>query len=204
MMKTFFTTKFLLNLLSLLMLGLTALSPAQAENEVKLAVHIQSQEYIHPVRIWNFTEGLWIDQGTHVENAAKQVYSQLGEKGFAMCDSKIDAANLLVWLRPNLHFNPQVNTFFGKVTGYFYTADGKPLVKLNGEARLVGRMLGEQTNVLVGQLYQQAVQDLYQQMVKNQTLNDYLNGNVKGMVTLNPCATAEFLPVSKFRFTSFQ
>lgn len=203
-MKTLIKSKLLLNALAVLMLSLSSLSQAQAENVVKLAVHIQSQEYLHPVRIWNFTEGLWIDQGTHVENAAKQVYSQLGEKSYAMCDSKIDAANLLVWLRPNLHFNPQVNTFFGKVSGYFYTADGKPLVKLNGEARLVGRMLGEQTNVLVAQLYQQAVQDLYQQMLKNPTLNDYLNGKIKGMVTLNPCATAEFLPVSKFRFTSFQ
>jgi len=177
---------------------------ALAEQNVKLAVHIQQQDYQHPVRIWNWAEGLWIEQGPFLESAANKVFSQLGTQAYAMCQSKVDAANVLVWLRPNLYYNPQVNTFYGKVHGYFYTADGKPLVRLTGESKSVGRFLGEQTKTQIASVYEAAVQDLYQRMQTNAQVTDYLNGQVKGMVTLNPCATAEFLPVSKFRFTTFQ
>ena len=94
--------------------------------------------------------------------------------------------------------------FYGKVQGYFYTADGKPLVRITGESKSVGRLLGDQTKVQIDKLFDAATQDLYQRMQSNSQVYDYLNGKVKGMVTLNPCATAEFLPVSKFRFNAFQ
>ena len=177
---------------------------AKAEGPVKLAVHIQQQDYDHPTRLWNFAESLWVEQGPFVEASAQKAFAQLGDHGYAMCNSKVEAANLLVWLRPNLYFNPQVSTFYGKVQGYFYTADGKPLVRITGESKSVGRLLGDQTKVQIAKLFDAATQDLYQRMQSNSQVYDYLNGKVKGMVTLNPCATAEFLPVSKFRFNAFQ
>ncbi len=189
---------------NLLALPLMMIQPLYAETNVKLAVHIQQNEYDHPVRLWNFAENLWIEQGPMLEGSAKKVFAQMGEHGYAMCNTKVDSANVLVWLRPNLFFNPQVSTFFAKVQGYFYTADGKPLVRITGESKLVGRMLGEQSKVQIAKLYEATMQDLYQRMQTNSQLHDYLDGKVKGMVTLNPCATAEFLPVSKFRFNAFQ
>ncbi|MBU3645123.1 MAG: hypothetical protein FGM31_07265 [Candidatus Methylopumilus sp.] len=195
--------KRLLIFLTMAMLCVISLT-AKAEGPVKLAVHIHQQDYQHPVRLWNFTENFWVEQGVYVEASANKVFAQMGASGFAMCSANVEAANLLVWLRPNIFYNPQVNTFYGKVQGYFYTADGKPLVKISGESKSVGRLLGENTKVQVGRVFDAATEDLYQRMLNNTQLSEYLNGKVKGMVTLNPCATAEFLPVSKFRFNAFQ
>ena len=122
--------KRLLIFLTMAMLCVISLT-AKAEGPVKLAVHIHQQDYQHPVRLWNFTDNFWVEQGVYVEASANKVFTQMGASGFAMCSANVEAANLLVWLRPNIFYNPQVNTFYGKVQGYFYTADGKPLVNID-------------------------------------------------------------------------
>jgi len=175
-----------------------------ADNNVKLAVHIQAQEYEHPVRLWNYAYSLWVEQGPMLEASAKKSLGQMGSGAYAMCSDKPAASNLLVWLRPNMFYNPKMTTYYGKVQGYFYTPDGKPLLKLTGESRVYGTLSGETSKPLVATAFDAAMNDLYQQMQNNSQLQDYLQGKVQGQATLNPCSMTGLLPSSKFKANAFQ
>jgi hypothetical protein len=187
----------------LLILLLAVSTQSMADSKVKLTAYIQPNEYEYPVRLLNYAYYLWVEQGPLVESAARKTFSPMGS-GFAMCSDKPEEGNLFLWLRPNVFYNPLMTTYYGKVQGYFYTADGKPLLRLIGESRVNGMLSGDVSKPVVAAAFDAAMNDLYQQMQSNSQVQDYLQGKIKGQVTLNPCATANLLPSTKFKANAFQ
>ena len=101
---------------------LLVLSFAASAHEIEakpttVAIYIQAQDYNHQLRLHHYSTGYWYSQGPMLEDAAIQVLGQ-DFKDVAMCDENPASAKVLVWLRPRMFYNPQVQTFYGKVIAY--------------------------------------------------------------------------------------
>ena len=112
---------------------LSGVATAHEITPTSIAIYIQGQEYNHQIMLRNYSQNYWYSQGLMLETAAHDV---LGAdfSGVDMCDAQPADAKVVVWLRPRMFYNPQMQTFYGKVIAVTYTADGKPLANYVGEA----------------------------------------------------------------------
>ena len=195
----------MLKINALLLIILLAFAQAVSAHEMgaeaqptSIAIYIQAQDYNHPIRLRTYSEGHWYSQGPMLEAAAVKV---LGAdfKEVAMCDTNPSAAKVLVWLRPRMFYNPQVQTYYGKVLAYVYTADGKPLANYVGKAEKFG-LFGVKMDNTLNAVYQAAMQATSAKMQADPKFQEAL----KGPSTALPCATTSLLPEPKIQFMSFQ
>lgn len=195
----------MLKIKSFLFAALLALSCNVYAHEVDMqakptdvAIYIQSQDYNHPIRLRSYSEGYWYSQGSMLEAAAVKV---LGAdlKEVAMCDTHPSAAKVLVWLRPRMFYNPQVQTYYGKVLAYAYSADGKPLGSYVGKAQKFGLFNVKMDDVL-NSTYEAAMQAVSVKMQADTKFQEALTASSTGL----PCATTSLLPEPKIQFMSFQ
>jgi len=97
-----------------------------------------------------------------------------------------------------MFYNPQVQTFYGKVIAYAYTADGKPLANFVGEAEVHG-FLDIKPEIHLQTAYQGAVQAVSAKMQADVKVQQALNGPDVS----SPCATTALLPEPKIQFMGF-
>lgn len=163
-----------------------------------VAVYIPAQDYDHPIRLRNYSQGYWVNQGPMLEKAAHDVLgAEFG--GVEMCDAKPNESKVLVWLRPSMFFNPQMRTFYGKVTAVTYTADGKPLANYVGEIAKQA-FFDVKTDMTLNEVYHSAMQVVAGKMKADAKFQAAL----KAPSFSSPCATASMLPESKIKFMSIQ
>ena len=163
-----------------------------------VAVYIQAQDYDHPIRLRNYSQDYWVSQAPMLETAALEVLSK-DFGGVEMCDAKPLESKVLVWLRPSMFYNPQMQTFYGKVTAMTLTADGKPLGKYVGEASKRA-FFDVKTDVTLKAVYHAAMQGVSNKMKADTKFQEAL----KAPSFSSPCATASMLPESKIKFMSIQ
>jgi hypothetical protein len=163
-----------------------------------VAVFIQAQDYDHPIRLRNYSQGYWVNQGPMLETAARDV---LGDEfgGVEMCNAKPNESKVLVWLRPSMFYNPQMRTFYGKVTAVTYTADGKPLANYVGEIAKQA-FFDVKTDMTLNAVYRSAMEVVVGKMKADAKFQAAL----KAPSFSSPCATASMLPESKIKFMSIQ
>jgi hypothetical protein len=163
-----------------------------------VAVFIQAQDYDHPIRLRNYTQGYWVNQGPMLETAAHDVLgAEFG--GVEMCDAKPNESKVLVWLRPSMFYNPQMRTFYGKVTAVTYTADGKPLANHVGEVAKQA-FFDVKTDMTLNAVYHSAMQVVAEKM----KVDAKFQAALKAPSFSSPCAIASLLPESKIKFMSIQ
>jgi hypothetical protein len=163
-----------------------------------VAVFIQAQDYDHPIRLRNYTQGYWVNQGPMLETAAHDVLgAEFG--GVEMCDAKPNESKVLVWLRPSMFYNPQMRTFYGKVTAVTYTADGKPLANYVGEVAKQA-FFDVKTDMTLNAVYHSAMQVVAEKM----KVDAKFQAALKAPSFSSPCAIASLLPESKIKFMSIQ
>lgn len=163
-----------------------------------IAVYIQAQDYDHQIRLRNYSQDYWYSQGPMLETAAHDVLgAEFG--GVEMCDAKPNESKVLVWLRPSMFFNPQMRTFYGKVTAFTYTADGKPLANYVGEVAKHA-FFDVKTDMTLNAVYHAAMQVVSSKMKADVKFQAAL----KAQSFSSPCATTSMLPESKIKFMSIQ
>ena len=163
-----------------------------------IAIYIQAQDYDHPIRLRNYSQDYWLSQAPMLETAALEVLSK-DFGGVEMCDAKPLESKVLVWLRPSMFYNPQMQTFYGKVTAMTLTADGKPLGKYVGEASKRA-FFDVKTDMTLNAVYHAAMQVVSNKMKADTKFQEAL----KAPSFSSPCATASMLPESKIKFMSIQ
>lgn len=163
-----------------------------------IAVYIQAQEYNHQIMLRNYSQNYWYSQGPMLETAAHDV---LGAdfSGVDMCDAQPADAKVVVWLRPRMFYNPQMQTFYGKVIAVTYTADGKPLANYVGEATKRA-FFDVRTELTLSDVYHAAMQAVSAKMKADGKFQAALNAPSFS----SPCATVSVLPEPKIQFMSFQ
>ena len=162
-----------------------------------VAIYIQAQDYNYQLRLHHYSVGYWYSQGPMLEESALQVLGQ-DFKEVAMCDENPASAKVLVWLRPRMFYNPQVQTFYGKVIAYAYTSDGKPLGNYVGKAEARG-FLDIKPETHLQAAYQGAMQDVSAKMQADAKFQAALNAAPGAL----PCATTGLLPEPKVQFMGF-
>ncbi len=181
---------------------LLVLSFAASAHEIEakpttVAIYIQAQDYNHQLRLHHYSTGYWYSQGPMLEDAAIQVLGQ-DFKDVAMCDENPASAKVLLWLRPRMFYNPQVQTFYGKVIAYAYTADGKPIANFVGESEQHG-FLDIKPELHLQAAYRGAVQAVSTKMQADAKVQQAL----KASAFSAPCATTALLPEPKIQFMGF-
>ena len=162
-----------------------------------IAVYIQTQDYNYQLRLHHYSTGYWYSQGPMLEDAAMQVLGQ-SFKDVAMCDENPASAKVLVWLRPRMFYNPQAQTFYGKVIAYAYTADGKPIANFAGEAEQHG-FLDIRPELNLQTAYRGAMEAVSAKMQADAKIQQALKAQSFSV----PCATTALLPEPKIQFMGF-
>ena len=178
-------------------------NPVQAQDNnglnPKIVVHIQAQEYTHPIRLLHVYKDYWFSQGPMLEKAATQVLNQeFGQGNALMCDANPNTSNVLIWLRPRMFYNPQMQTYYGKVIASVYSADGKLITSYSTEANKRGFLDNHPERVL-DSVYQALMKSLVDKMKADTKIQSALNANA----SLNPCVIINLLPEPKIQFMSF-
>jgi Ni/Fe-hydrogenase subunit HybB-like protein len=177
---------------------LNSMASAHEITPTSIAVYIQAQDYEHQIRLRSYSQGYWVSQGPMLETAALEVLgTEFG--GVEMCDAKPNESKVLVWLRPSMFYNPQMQTFYGKVTAVTFTADGKPLAKYVGEANKRA-FFDVKTDMTLNAVYHAAMQAVSAKMKDDAKFQSALSAPSFSL----PCATASMLPESKIKFMSIQ
>jgi hypothetical protein len=183
--------------LFLLVLSFVVSAHDVASKPTTVAIYIQAQDYNHQLRLHHYSVGYWYSQGPMLEEAALQVLGQ-DFKEVAMCDENPASAKVLVWLRPRMFYNPQVQTFYGKVIAYAYTPDGNPLGNFVGKAETHG-FLDIKPELHLQAAYQGAMQDVSAKMQADAKFQEALKAAPGAL----PCATTGLLPEPKVQFMGF-
>jgi hypothetical protein len=196
--------KIVINFLLALLLVLSGATQAN-ESEVKkggatkIAVHIQAQDYTHQIRLWQNFRDYWYTQGPLLEKEAiRELKQEFGETNALMCDSRPIESNILIWLRPRMFYNPQLQRYYGKVIASVYAGDGKPVATYVGEAQKQG-LLDIYPDRDLALVYQSSMQAL----IKNMKADTQFQNAMNNKAFLNPCAIVNLLPEPKIQFMSF-
>lgn len=179
-------------------LALSCVALAHEIAPTSIAVYIQPQDYNHQIRLRHYSQDYWYSQGPMLEAAAHDV---LGAdfSGVDMCDIQPADAKVVVWLRPRMFYNPQMQTFYGKVIAFVYAADGKPLVNYVGEASKRA-FFDVKTEMTLNAVYHAAMQVVSSKMKADAKIQEAL----KAPSFSSPCATVSVLPEPKIQFMSIQ
>jgi hypothetical protein len=183
---------------AVLFLILSSVVSAHEIVPTSIAVYIQGQEYNHQIMLRNYSQDYWYSQGPMLETAAHDV---LGAdfSGVDMCDAQPADAKVVVWLRPRMFYNPQMQTFYGKVIAVTYAADGKPLANYVGEATKRA-FFDVKTELTLNDVYRVAMQAVSAKMKADEKFQAALKAPSFSL----PCATVSMLPEPKIQFMSFQ
>lgn len=183
-------------------IGITlGVAPALSQAEVApVVVYIQSQDYQHPIKLWQYYRDYWFAQGPYVEAAAKDVFTQ-SFGAVTTCQSDDNAGRVLVWLRPKMVYNPQLQRYYGEITAMAYTHDGKLLGTYTGEAVHTG-FLDVNTRGQLAEVYQNTLQDVVKHMQADETFKQAVN-TVLDASAASPCKLTSLLPEPKIQFMSF-
>lgn len=166
-----------------------------------IVVFIQPQEYKNPIKLWQYYRDYWYTQGPIVEAATRKIFeTELG--GVDFCDSNQTANKALVWLRPRMFYNPQVQTFYGTITAVVYNPNGKPISTYVGEANKAG-FLDIYPEKQVATVYAQAIQLVADKMKADSNLQALLHDNTVSTESKTPCSLVTLLPAPKIQFMSF-
>ena len=190
---------FKFRLIILIMFTLTFSAHAQEGAATKIAVHIHAQDYTHQIRLWQNFRDYWYAQGPLLEiEAMKSLQQAFGEANAVMCDARPSESHLLIWLRPRMFYNPQLQRYYGKVIASVYTADGKALANYVGEGQKQG-FLDIYPDKALAQVYQSSMQAVIKKMQADPQFQNAMNNKA----FLNPCTIVNLLPEPKIQFMSF-
>src|ERR1700712_3795462 len=91
----------------------------------KMLVYISPQEYIHSIKLWHYYYNYWYEQGPAIEPVALEALNaKYGD--VRMCEGN-DVGKSLVWIKPHMYYNPQLEVFYGEVTADIFSGNGKVL-----------------------------------------------------------------------------
>ena len=175
---------------------LSAVGAAQAKEAAAtdMLVYISPDEYKHSNRLshYNLRE-YWYEQGPMVEPYVSQVLgTELGSVG--LCQAG-ETANTLVWLKPNMTYNPTLQRFNGTVTAEVYAGNGQSLGTYVGKSRrdsFLDIVPAYQLDIA----YRAAMEDLAAKMKADQRLQTAMKESTVNGGNSTSCAMLPLLPVA--------
>lgn len=159
-----------------------------------MLIYISPQEYTHSVKLWQYYDDYWFEQGPAVEPLAKSLLAEeYGE--VAMCQANSEGKSL-VWLKPRMYYNPQMKMYYGEIKASTFTSSGEPLANYIGESQKHG-FLDVYPQQQIETVYKMAMQNLIAKMREDQNLKTIAAEGINNANATNTCATVAALPPPK-------
>ncbi|MSP86579.1 MAG: hypothetical protein EXR38_05880 [Methylotenera sp.] len=188
-----------LALLSTLNVGAEPDSAAPAL--AKMFMYIQPIEYSNPIYLWQPYTSYWVAQGPLLEAQTLPKFSQVyGD--VSLCESN-QSGQTLVWLKPRILYNPQVQIFYGKVTANVYSGMGHFVARYVGESSLHA-YLDFKADDSVARTYALALDSLLKKMQADTALQAMVTNANPMSTETTPCSMVTLLPVPKIRVMFFR
>ena len=174
-----------------------AAEPASGDD---VLMYIAPVEYSNPIRVTSYFRDYWYHQGPMVEPMALAKISQAYGKT-AFCDAK-QSGKMLVWVKPEMFYNPQMQSFFGSATIQVYTGLGKHVGTYEGESSVRGFMDIKPLR-WIEQSYAFALDDAITKMQADTELQRVFEQAATVNAESTPCSMISLLPTTRIRAMSF-
>jgi hypothetical protein len=200
-MKTFKNKFFTLALLLLGFQSYAAFTYAAATvSGDDVLIYIAPVEYSNPIRVSSYFRDYWYNQGPMVEPMVLAKISQAYGKT-AFCDAK-QSGKMLVWVKPEMFYNPQLQRFYGSATIQVYTGLGKHVGNYEGESSVRGYM-DIKPQRWIEQSYALAIDDAVIKMQADAELQRVFAEAATVSAESTPCSMISLLPTTRIRAMSF-
>lgn len=159
------------------------------ESKPGLVMYISPNEYSHEVRL-GFVPYyvVWARKGPALERAARNALQpHFGEIG--LCEGS-NGGDVIVWLQPQINYNPMVATYYAKVTARFFRADGKPIATLKATGEQTGAIGSRLVEYYVQGAFDKAMQDIATQYAADSALQQAIDRSLPR----TPCAMVALIP----------
>lgn len=178
-------------LMSLCIPAALADEPADISHNASLAIYLAPHEYNNPVQLRHAYYTYWVNRGEIVAAVAQNTFRPMFREVSA-CEGN-NAADVIVWVKPQLVYNPLMTVYYADLKVNFYRADGKPIGTLKAKA---------QRNGFLDSFYYQHTYDVYEdafrqiavQFNQNAALQDAIRQSMAEHVTRAPCAIVGLVP----------
>ena len=101
--------------------------------------------------------------------------------------------NALMWLRPNMFYNPQVRVYYATMTAYIYDANGKPVSQVVGESQVIGDLDVMPTQKIT-KTYHLAMDNLVAKLKADNAVTAALGSDIAAGETYAACSSVPNLP----------
>lgn len=172
----------------------TFVMPAQAAEEstpASMLVYISPQDYEHPIKLWHYFYNYWYEQGPVVEPIAIQALSA-GYGDVKMCQGN-ETGKALIWIKPRMYYNPQLEVFYGEVSADIFSASGKALGSYTGESRK-HEFLDVYPERQVETAYKLAMDNLMVKLKADSELQAGISEAISANEKESPCSMVTLLP----------
>lgn len=166
---------------------------AGADDLPTLLVYQNPQEYSHEVRVGMMPYfSRWVLKGPAVDAAALAAFApHFSEVG--RCDGA-SGADVLVWLRPRIHYNPVASRYYAQVTAQFHLGNGKYLTTLKTTGEQPGPVQTVYADELVRKAFDTAMQDIARQYAADAAIQQAIADARAQDITRAPCAIIGAIP----------
>lgn len=183
-------------------LMLSTITVVAQEKQANVVVHIDAVEYSNPIRLWHPYYDYWYFQGPMFEEIATEKLNQ-AYSDVTMCEAA-QSGKVLLWLKPKMFFNPQVQMFYGKVTANAYTGIGEHFATYEAESGVWGQLDNQKTATRIKQSYAQAVDGLIEKVKADVNFQGKIEATPRdGKATNTPCSMITLLPTTRIRAMPF-
>ena len=176
-----------------LLFALLLSAVAHAENKPSLLIYQSPQEYTHEVRMGMMPYfSRWVLKGPSADAAALEAFaphfSEIGR-----CDGG-SGADVLMWLRPRISYNPVSSTFYAQVSAQVHLGSGKYLTTLKATAEQPGPIQSIYADALIRKAFDGAMQQIASQYAADAQLQASIAEARAKEMTKAPCAIIGAVP----------
>ncbi len=175
------------------LLALAGQGSAHAEGLPEALIYISPHEYTHEVRLGvpPYFSG-WVMKGPAVEAAARDALGPLFSK-VDLCDGT-SGADVLVWVKPQLTYNPGVKRYYAKVKAQFHLGSGKQVGVYKAMGEREGAIGSAYANQQVQQAFDEAMRDVVRQFTADTSAQQAIADARAANQPKAPCALIGAIP----------
>ena len=164
-----------------------------AADKADALIYISPNEFSHEIRLGvppYFSK--WILNGPAVEAAAREALAP-HFASVALCDG-VSGADVLVWVKPNLSYNPGIKRYYAKLKVQFHLGSGKQFAVYKATGDQDGAIGSAYAEQQVQQAFNTAMVDIVQQYLADAAAQQLLGDAISKNQIKVPCALIGAIP----------
>jgi hypothetical protein len=184
----------------IMLVGLLLLMPAGAttaradgDRSPSLLIYISPAEYSYETRIGVLPYySFWVLKGPILERAAMNAIKPHFDR-VELCQGS-NTAEAIIWLTPQLTYNPTIGRYYAQVRAQFYLGNAKRLTTLNATGHYDGFIGSSYAANQIQQAFEAAMQEIMRQYAADAGLQEAIRSVASSGLPGAPCALVGMIP----------